>query len=555
MIDKSVIEQVRAAVDIEQVIGQSITLKSSGGRLWGRCPFHDEKTPSMSVTPSMGLWHCFGCGAGGDTLSYVMKLQGLSFPEAVMWLGEQYGIDVQANDPNVRQQQQHARGLKDVIKLANSFFHQRLVMQGEEARAYLRSRGFEQDTISKYHLGLAPATWRALTDDLDRRGVHARLGLEAGVLARSNSGSVYDRFRGRVMFPITNAMGHVIGFGGRLLDGEGPKYLNTPDTPLYHKSKVLFGLHQALPAIRRTGQVITVEGYTDVMACSQAGMEEAVASCGTALTPEHVSQLKRYSSRIVAMFDQDEAGQAAAEKALPLYLKAGLEVVAPTLPVGTDPATLVEQGQAELLRARINEATPLLTRTMVRISRRYPSSPQGRQRAANAAAELVGMLKGVARSTATAQAARVLAIPHPAFAAQVGKAPAEKRAPSQPSSDPLTAEVIWGLIHARDSVFEHVKQADPIWFDTEDERYIIGRLMDAQPPAEVLNTIENETLRHMYLKISQQPDRHPDPIKVVEQVLVRKELAWIETELRWVEGQDQLPLQRKRLELQRRLRG
>ena len=555
MIDESVIEQVRHATKIEEVIGRELTLKRKGDRYWGRCPFHSEKSASFSVSPGPGLYYCFGCGAGGDTVDFLRALHNWSFQETMAHLGSLVGIDVQVADPNLKRRLQARQSLGRVCDFAGSFYHGKLTTNGSPAREYMLGRGFTSSVLDIYQVGLAPAAWRTLTLEFERKGIDQQLGIDAGLLAMSDNGGVYDRFRGRVVFPIALPNGQVVGFGGRLLSGEGPKYLNTPEGPLYDKSSVLYGLNQALPAIRKSGRVITTEGYMDVLACCQAGLGETVAGCGTAVTAQHIKLLSRYAGQVVALFDQDEAGQAAAEKALPMYLAAGLDVLAPTLPDGIDPADLVERGESEMLVARINEATPLLSKTMVRISRRHSPGPAGRDSAARAAADLVRQLKGVTREQAGMEAAQALAIPWPAFRSLLGSTPKPKqKQQAKPAVDRMAAEVIWSLIHARDQVFEQVAAADPAWFDSDEERYVIGYLMNGSSPVEVLESIPDQSMRLVFLRLSQEVDRHPNPQRTVSVALARKELAHLQRRVASLRGAEAATLYRRRLELQRQLR-
>lgn len=304
-ISDQVIDQVRERADILDIIGEHVVLKKTGHSYKGLCPFHQEKTPSFHVTPHKGIFRCFGCGEGGNAISFVMKRNNLSFPEAVETLAHRYGVEIvkeEASDENKR--------LKQLMSEAAAFFRQSLMGPlGNKARRYLTERGIGDETAAKFALGYAPDSW----DGLQRALSHhpPKLLADAGLIIPRDSGGYYDRFRHRLMFPIANERGETIAFGARLLDGEGPKYMNSPETPIYHKGSTVYGLHLAKNAIHQADGALLVEGYLDVISCHQHGFEQAVAPLGTALTGAQAKLMLRHtpSKRLWMAFDGDRAGQ------------------------------------------------------------------------------------------------------------------------------------------------------------------------------------------------------------------------------------------------------
>ena len=304
--------EVKSKLSVVDVVGASVTLKKAGTTYKGLCPFHGEKTPSFVVTPARESWHCFGCGKGGDIFSFVMERDGLSFREALRTLAEKAGIEI--DERTTREDARRAR-LRTVLDSAIAFYHAVLTNSkaGQPALEYLRGRGFTDDTIEAHQLGWAPAGWDIMARQLQaKRGVRPDDLIEVGLASPSQRGrGVIDKFRARVLFPIRDQNGHAVGLGGRLLEGEGPKYLNSPATPLFDKSRTLYLIDKAKGPIRRSGQAVIVEGYTDALMAHQAGFDNVVASLGTALTPNQIGLLTRYANRIALAYDVDAAGEKA----------------------------------------------------------------------------------------------------------------------------------------------------------------------------------------------------------------------------------------------------
>lgn len=355
IIPEEKIEEIRAVTDIVDVVGDYVQLKRRGSNFVGLCPFHNEKTPSFNVNPSMGIYKCFGCGAGGDVYQFVTQVEGVSFPEAARMLAERAGVVLPEQD-DTREQANEVEELYHALRFAARFFYRTLTQEaaGKPALAYLQERGFTAGTIKHFGLGYAPDAWDALLRAATAHHIPAETLERAGlVIPRKDGSGHYDRYRGRIIFPIFSHVGKVLGFGGRILDAaaDQPKYINSPETRVYNKSRVLYGLYQGKQAIRRREEVILVEGYTDVMALHQAGVEHVVASSGTALTEEQVKMLGRYARRVVLLYDADAAGAGAALRGIDLVLARGLSVYAVALPAGEDPDSFVRSEGREAFEA------------------------------------------------------------------------------------------------------------------------------------------------------------------------------------------------------------
>jgi len=362
LIAEDVINQIRDRTDIVEVIGQHVSLTRAGQNLKGLCPFHQEKSPSFTVSPSRQIFHCFGCGAGGNVFTFLTRITGASFPETVRELGRKVGIEVEEAVSQAGPQTAQTVRIEQVNKAAAEWFRKNLNDDrvGTEAREYLSSRGMLPSTIERFGIGLAPAEWDGLSRSLAKQGFTQSEAASAGLtIARDNGSGFYDRFRSRVMFTITDLRKRVVGFGGRVL-GEGtPKYLNSPDTALFKKGQTLFALDAAREAVTRTKTVIIVEGYFDAIALHQAGLAHTVATLGTALTLEHIQVLRRFASKVVLLFDPDAAGVRAALRGLDLFVNSGLGVKVVTLPAGEDPDTYVRKEGASAFD-RLEEQAPSL---------------------------------------------------------------------------------------------------------------------------------------------------------------------------------------------------
>jgi DNA primase len=356
--------EIREAAPIAEIIGQYVRLNQRGRYLVGLCPFHAEKTPSFTVYPERNIFHCFGCGAGGNVFSFLMQHLRLSFPEAVADLAQKYGIPLQwQKGENTAQTQanRQRQAFYEVNELAAKFFEKKLAQtpQGDTARQYLARRGLPEAVAKAYRLGYAPEEWRSLTRALSEKRANLEAALQVGLISARDGGGHYDRFRGRLIFPIFDVQGRVIAFGGRIIGQGEPKYLNSPESQLYSKGRNLYGLYQAREAIRKQNLAILVEGYMDLLALRARGIEPVVATLGTALTREQVRLLKGYTSRVVLIFDADAAGLKAMQRTLPLFAAERLPVRVLTLPAGEDPDSYATKQGVEIFVDPWDQAQPL----------------------------------------------------------------------------------------------------------------------------------------------------------------------------------------------------
>ncbi len=345
------IREISERLDIVDIVGETVKLSRKGNRYWGLCPFHAEKTPSFSVTPERNMFYCFGCHAGGDIFSFVMKRDGVDFKEALEMLAAKAGINLVSTSGG--KDQEHKKKVIEVNQAAAEFYHQMLLsQQGSKALKYLEQRGIKQETVSTYKLGYAPEQWNTLEEYLLRKGFSKEYVKLSGLIKRNeNRNSYYDQFRKRLMFPIFQYNGDILGFGGRVLDDTLPKYINTPETEIYSKRQVLYGLYQARQAIRSTNQAVLLEGYMDCIKLQQAGINNCIASLGTALTKEQANLLSRYTENVLILYDGDEAGQRETMRAIDILAEEALKVQVVTLPAGKDPDEFLEiNGKEEFLQ-------------------------------------------------------------------------------------------------------------------------------------------------------------------------------------------------------------
>lgn len=347
-------DEVLRHADIVEVVSEYLPLKKKGSNYWALSPFKPEKTPSFAVSPSKQIFKCFASGKGGDVIRFVMEMEGISYYEALQKLARKYNIPLPETPDKQPSQNKERQRYLAIYQEAVRFYREKF--PGSPAEAYLYQRGLQPETIEAFHLGYAPSEGNLLTQHLLRLGYSEEQLIAAGVSTRSETtGRLYDRFRGRVIFPIQDEQGAFIAFAGRSLGNEEPKYLNSPDTILYRKSEVLYGLHQARPVLRKDKPALIVEGYMDVISLHQAGFTEAVATCGTALTADHLAKLKRYTRKITLLYDSDAAGQAATERAIFTALSAGFFVSVATLSEAKDPDELLRSIGPQALYQSLEE--------------------------------------------------------------------------------------------------------------------------------------------------------------------------------------------------------
>ncbi len=440
LIPEDIIAEIKNAADIVDIVSETVALKKAGQNHIGLCPFHSEKTPSFTVSPAKQIFHCFGCGVGGNVFRFLMKHQGLSFPEAVRLLAARYGVDIPEREmsPAQRQRLDELDKIRRVNQIAEAFFQRCLTESpiGQGALAYLTKRGIDREAIDRFHLGFAPAGWDKLVTLFKRKRVPFRLAEKTGLIVpRKNSDGYYDRFRDRVIFPIFNTGGGVIGFGGRVMDETMPKYMNSPESPVYNKRRSLYGINWARSRCREQQAVYIVEGYLDLLKLHINGIENSVATLGTALTPEHIRMLKGCvgEGRMILVYDSDQAGLNAAYRSLDLFLKEhadfrkgdvfrdkNADTRIMILPEGHDPDSYIsDQGREAFLKKA--EAAPGLVTFLVEMAiKRHGLSTEGKIKIVADLVDTLAMINDqVARSLYVKELAERLNIDENAILAKI----------------------------------------------------------------------------------------------------------------------------------------
>ncbi|HEY1371454.1 MAG TPA: DNA primase, partial [Candidatus Binatia bacterium] len=385
MIPDETISRIRERASIVEVVSDYLTLKKAGRNYMGLCPFHSEKTPSFTVNEEKGIFRCFGCGAGGSVFHFLMQYDHLSFPEAVERVGKRYGIEVERlQSPGAKRSAEEKETLYRMNERAASYFQENLYGPGEGRHAleYLRKRGVDERTARRFYVGYAPQSGPGLAGYFKKQGVSLKDAVRIGLVSDRGGERYGEKFFGRVMFPIADAGGKIVGFGGRVLGQGMPKYLNSSETPLFRKHATVYGLFQAKESIREKDRVIVVEGYLDVVALAQFGIGDAVATLGTALTPDHVRMLGRYTKNIIALFDGDGAGRKAAARSFEIFVEAGLMGRGAFLPKEHDPDSFVRAYGKEGLEKLLGEAIPLADYYFTWLEEGYGRSLEGKSRIA-----------------------------------------------------------------------------------------------------------------------------------------------------------------------------
>ncbi|MDO8655439.1 MAG: DNA primase, partial [bacterium] len=406
----SAVQEVKNRLDIAEVVGSYLKLQRAGANLRGLCPFHAEKSPSFFVSPARQTWHCFGCSRGGDAFKFVQEIEGIEFGDALRLLAQRAGVDLPAYSPRMAKEKSERTRMQELLELACQFFEKQITSspKGQEALLYLRNRGVSEESITKWRLGWAPGKGNAVIEFLKTRGYQQNEVERSGLTVRAEGGT-YDRFRSRIIFPVCDQNGSVVGFGGRIFGekegGELAKYINTPNTLLYDKSRVLYGLDKAKVECRRQDSCLLVEGYMDAIMVSQAGFLNVVAVSGTALTPQHLNTLKRYSSNLTLSFDMDSAGDAATKRGIDLALSQGFSLNVVVMPQGKDPGDVArDPAQWKTL---VTKATSILEFFFSTALARFDiKSAEGKRAIGN---ELIPVIKKIANRIEQAHWVRKLA--------------------------------------------------------------------------------------------------------------------------------------------------
>ncbi len=418
----SFIDDVIARNPIEDVVGQYVALKRQGGNLFGLCPFHGEKTASFSVAPEKGIFYCFGCHKGGGVINFIMEIENLSYPDSVRYLAKRAGLEA-PEDEQYQSRYRKQERLWSLSKEAARFFCGQLYAPaGAAGLAYAQKRRLSKNTLTKFGIGFAPNAWSGLLDAMKRKGYTEEELLEAGLAVKSAKGAVYDRFRNRLMFPIIDVRGNVIGFGGRVMDDSTPKYLNSPETLIFNKRKNLFALNLAKKS--KQGRIILVEGYMDAIALHQFGFDCAVASLGTSLTEEHAALLSRYTDQVVLIYDGDAAGQNATQRAIPMLEKTGVQVKVLRMRGAKDPDEFLNKYGADRFKLLLEESENRVEYQLRAIERKYDlKSDEQRVRFLQEAAEFLATLSNaVQREVYGVRAAEAAGITYEAMKLEVQKA-------------------------------------------------------------------------------------------------------------------------------------
>jgi DNA primase len=485
VIPDSIVEAVRERADILEIVAERTRLKRSGKTYRGPCPLHGGEGPNFSVDPGKGIFKCFVCGEGGDVFSFLMKQEGLSFLEAVRSLAERVGVEIPDRDERQAQVDPNDR-YYEANAFAAEWFRRQLADErtGAEARAYLTRRGITPEAVERFGLGWAPPAWGQLRDAARAHGIPDELLLSLGLVKEPRTGrDPYDAFRGRLVFPIEDASGRVIAFGGRVIgevEEHVPKYLNSPETPVYHKGDVLYGLRWSRGAIRKAEVALVVEGYMDYVSLASHGVDNVVAPLGTALTAEQAALIGRYASRVVLLYDSDSAGLKATFRSGDELLRAGVEVQVATLPEGQDPDSIVRRGGAKELQRYLRDAVDILERKIQILERRdYFGSISGTRRAVDALLPTVrAAADEVLRGVYVARIAERTGVARAIIEREATEAPREESRPVRPAPRPQetrreaerqsTAAALRGLGAERNIVLLMLQFPD--WIDRVVER-------------------------------------------------------------------------------------
>jgi DNA primase len=428
----STAERVKQQADIVRVVGEYVRLKKTGKDFSGLCPFHQEKTPSFTVSPIKQIFYCFGCGKGGDIFNFVMEMERCEFPDAMRLVAEKCGISIpkpKPSSPAERTQSSVRTTLVEMHREAQTFFVKQLqgTAEGKLARAYLEDRGLEKATIEGFGIGYAPSGGDVLLRHL--KGKYAeKLLAESGLVSRGEGGRLFDRFRRRITFPIANESGKIVAFGCRALGDDQPKYLNSPETPIYSKSNVLYHLDRAKEALRRSDFAVLVEGYMDAIAVARAGISNVVASCGTSLAEPQIKLLGRFTKRVIVNYDPDAAGQAATERSIAILLEQDFEVRVLALPGKADPDKFIREQGADAYMKVLKESPPYVDYLIARARHMDMTTAEGKLRAVNFLLPYVQKIPNrILRSEWATRIAQQLRLDEPVLRAALSKAATERR--------------------------------------------------------------------------------------------------------------------------------
>ncbi len=600
-IPEEVINEIRSRIDIVEIVAEHVMLTKSGSNYTGLCPFHSEKSPSFTVSPDKQLFYCFGCGTGGNVFNFLMLWENYSFPEAVEYLAKRTGVLLPDGQERkvLNKDEEYRKRLCTINSLAARFYNYLLTEHelGEKAREYLLNRGVSKEMIEEFQLGYAPDSWNAVLSFGEKRGFTPGELVASGLASESKnkkSPVYFDRFRNRVMFPIYDERGRVLGFGGRELDGGRPKYLNTPETVLFHKGSVLYGLHKAARCARKKGRAVIVEGYMDVITAHQFGFEETVASLGTAFTREQARLIVRNAREAVLVFDGDAAGETAALKSVEILEEQGCKVRIASLNASQDPDDFLKENGAKAFDEILERAVPVLDYKLSLCLQRYPvKTIKGKVEAVNfILKDLIRIESAVEREEYIELISKKLALSREALYAELKRTrnvlqkygtQQDKKVKFRHTRDGSNLEKIPSCCQVERELLEYLFNDPSVWhcvqyeldieaFEDDAVREVIEALIEYKklerekessglPPAdELVNLIKNESARSLLAKVqveqreaSSPTDRINDIIYYLKIRNLQKMHSDKEEELRKREknGQDTLKLLKELNDIQR----
>jgi DNA primase len=569
-------ERVKQQADIVRVIGEYVRLKKSGANFTGLCPFHQEKTPSFAVHPVKQIYHCFGCGAGGDVFKFVMEMEKSPFPEAIRTVAEKCGIAIpkpRERSPEERRENQQRSALVEMHRETAAFFSRALhdSSEGKVAAAYLEDRGLDREAMKRFGLGFAPSSGDALLRFLKQKYPEKLLDV-SGLVSRDQSGRAYDRFRRRIMFPIANEAGKVIAFGGRAMGDDTPKYMNSPETPIYTKSTVLYHLDRAKEALRQSDFAVLVEGYMDAIAVARAGIANVVASCGTSLAEPQIKLLGRFTRRVIVNYDPDTAGQAATERSIALLLESEFDVRVLSLPGKADPDKFLKEQGVDAYRNLLAQSPPYLDYLIARARQMDRTTAAGKVAALNFLMPYVQRLPNrLLRSEWATRIASELRVDEPVLREAFRRAAAERRSEVKPNASllgpaikPAERQIIRMLVEAdgfREKLASELAH-DGLHRGLECERLLdllIAKVGDRPDPATLAAALE-ERERRLLFEVLFEPVPEPtwddaeNCLNVLRNRRVEEELAALQKKIEAKPSTDELRgLLTRRLELQKQL--
>ncbi len=576
-------ERVKQQADIVRVAGEYVRLKKTGKDFSGLCPFHQEKTPSFTVSPIKQIFYCFGCGKGGDVFNFIMEMEKCEFSEALRMVAEKCGISMprpKERSPGERKENQQRALLVEMHREAQTFFVEQLegTLEGKAARAYLEDRGLDKDAIARFGIGYAPSGGDTLLRDLKQK-YNEKLLVDSGLVSRDQSAErLFDRFRRRITFPISNESGRIVAFGARALGDDMPKYLNSPETPIYSKSNVLYHLDRAKDALRRQDFAILVEGYMDAIAVARAGISNVVASCGTSLAEPQIKLLGRFTRRVIVNYDPDTAGQAATERSLSLLLEHDFEVRVLALPpIGNkkaDPDLFIREMGAEAYLKLLKEAPPYVDYLIARARQMDLTTGEGKLRAVNFLLPYVQKIPNqILRSEWASRIAQHLRLDEPVLRAALSKAAAERRSEVKTQSElvgraakPVERRLIRMLAEAEGFRLELAKQLQNahLYHGLETERIfaalviasLSGQPLQAAEVGAVLEDRDRQLLFEILFEEANEPtwEEAMSCIEALQNRQAERELADVQRSIEAnPPGQELRGLLEKKQDLMRRL--